>query len=100
MQLLKMQTNADDTATLFSGLNPYWNKAIWQQMLYAQYHLEEQLIRQINADKFSTALPIYDEIHQNALHMATYMIDGITAHFPQYAYPVGTVLSVPSPASV
>ena len=92
-QLSKMQTNADDIAALFSELNPYWSKAVWQQMLYAQYQLEEQLIRQISEDKFSTSIPIYDAIYQNALKMATYMIDGITAQFPQYAYPTGTVVT-------
>ena len=92
-QLSKLQTNADDIATLFSELNPYWDKAVWQQMLYAQYQLEEQLIREINEDKFSTSIPTYDAIYQNALYMANYMIDGITAQFPQYAYPAGTVIS-------
>lgn len=91
-QLLKMQANAEATAALFSGLNPYWDKAVWQNMLYSQYQLEEQLIRQINEDKLSTSVPIYDAIYQNALKMAAYMIDGITAQFPQYAYPIGTAI--------
>ncbi len=92
VQLSKIQANADDIATLFSSLNPYWDKATWQGMLYTQYQLEEQLIRQINQDKFSASIPIYDQVYQNALMMANYMIDGITAQFPQYAYPTGTAL--------
>ncbi len=92
MQLLKMKANAEDTAAFLSGLNPYWNKETWQEMLYTQYQLEEQLIRQIHEDKFSAAIPTYDASYQNALKMATYMIDGITAQFPQYAYPVGTTV--------
>jgi hypothetical protein len=92
IQMSKMQTNADDIAALFAELNPYWDKDTWQKMLYAQYQLEEQLIRQINLDKFSTSIPIYDAIYQNALKMADYMINGITAQFPQYAYPAGTVV--------
>ncbi len=97
MQLSKMQTNADDIAAHFVKLNPYWDKVVWQQMLYAQYRLEEQLIRQINEDKFSASIPTYDSIYQNALNMATYMIDGITAQFPQYAYPVGTAVVSSTP---
>lgn len=92
IQLQKLQTNADDIATLFSELNPYWSKEAWQDMLYTQYQLEEQLIRQISNDRFSASIPIYDAIYQNALNMADYMINGITAQFPQYAYPVGTVV--------
>ena len=92
LQLSKLQTNADDIATLFSEINPYWDKETWQNMLYTQYQLEEQLIRQIHLDKFSGSIPIYDAIYQNALNMADYMINGITAQFPQYAYPVGTVV--------
>ncbi len=92
MQLSKMQANADDIAALFTELNPYWNKATWQEMLYVQYQLEEQLIRQINEDKLSTSISTYDAIYQNALKMANYMIDGITAQFPQYAYPTGTAV--------
>ena len=92
MQLLKMQVNADDTATLFASLNPYWEKAKWQEMLYSQYLLEVQLIKEIYDDKFSTSISTYDQIYQNALKMAAYMIDGITAQFPQYAYPTGTAL--------
>lgn len=92
LQLQKLQTNADDIATLFSELNPYWSKEEWQKMLYTQYQLEEQLIRQIHLDKFSASIPIYDSIYQNALEMADYMINGITAQFPQYAYPAGTVV--------
>ncbi len=92
-QLQKLQTNADDIATLFSALNPYWSKEAWQKMLSTQYQLEEQLIRQIHLDKFSASIPIYDAIYQNALNMADYMINGITAQFPQYAYPSGTVVT-------
>ncbi|HWR22024.1 MAG TPA: hypothetical protein VN366_00990 [Feifaniaceae bacterium] len=92
MQLSKMQKNADDTAALFSELNPYWTQAAWQAMLYTQYQLEEQLIRQINQDKFSASISIYDAMYQNALNMAAYMIDGITVQFPQYAYPTGTAI--------
>ena len=95
-QMSKLQTNADDIATLFSSLNPYWDKATWQELLYTQYQLEEQLIRQIAEDKFSTSISIYDAIYQNALKMASYMIDGITAQFPQYAYPAGTALVYPT----
>lgn len=95
-QMAKLRANADDTAALLSGLNPYWDQAVWQQMLYTQYQLEELLIRQIQEDRFSTSVPIYDEIYQNALNMAAYMIDGITVQFPQYAYPLGTVLMQPS----
>ena len=93
VQIAKLQANADDIATLLSGLNPYWDKAVWQKMLYTQYQLEEQLIRQIKLDKFSESIQIYDAIYQNALQMADYMINGITAQFPQYAYPTGTVAS-------
>lgn len=92
VQLLKLQENADITAAFFSGLNPYWNKEIWQGMLYNQFYLEEQLIREIKQDRFSASIPIYDTIYQNALRMSAYMIDGITAQFPQYAYPAGTAL--------
>jgi len=99
LPMTKLHANADDTAALFAALNPYWNKAVWQQMLYTQYQLEEQLIRQILEDKYSTSVPIYDEIYQNALKMASYMIDGITAQFPQYAYPVGTALAFPTAPS-
>lgn len=67
VQLSKMNANADDIATLFSGLNPYWDRETWKKMLYAQYQLEEELIRQINSDKLSTSIPIYDAIYQNAL---------------------------------
>jgi len=94
VQLSKLQKNADDTAALFAGLNPYWDKAVWQQMLYTQYRLEEQLIRQIAQDRFSTSVPIYDAIYQNALKMAAY-----TAQFPKFAYPLGTALAFPSTPS-
>ncbi len=92
MQQSKLQANSDEIAALFAELNPYWNKATWQEMLYAQHQLEEQLVRQINEDKLSTSISTYDAIYQNALKMASYLIDGIAAQFPQYAYPVGTAV--------
>lgn len=91
MHLLKLQKNAEDTATLFSSLNPYWNKATWQEMFSYQYQLEEQLIRQINEGSLSMTISTYDAIYQNVLKMAAYMINGITSQFPQYA-PTGTIV--------
>lgn len=98
-QEAKMQENSDEIAAFLSGLNPYWDEAVWKELLYTQYRLEIQLIWQINSDKFSTSIPIYDAIYQNALKMAAYMIDGITAQFPQYAYPIGTALIYPNTPS-
>ena len=92
VQQQKLQTNADDIATLLANLNPYWDKAKWQEMLHTEYQLEEQLIRLINEDRFYSSISTYDEVYQNALKMSAYMIDGITAQFPQYAYPTGTTL--------
>ena len=74
MQLSKLEKNAEDTATLFFSLNPYWNEATWKEMLNNQYQLEEQLIRQINEGSFSMTIPTYDAIYQNALKMTAYMI--------------------------
>lgn len=99
-QMSKLQTNADDIATLFSSLNPYWDKATWQELLYTQYQLEEQLIRRVAEDKLSITVPSYDAIYQNALKMARYIINGITRQFPQFAYPVGTFLTDPNTPSL
>ncbi len=92
VQLLKLQVTADDIGSLFAELNPFGNKAVWQQLLYTQLQLEERLIREIGKDKFSASISTYDATYQNALKMATYMINGITAQFPQYAYPTGTIV--------
>jgi hypothetical protein len=96
VQQSKLQTNADEIATLLTNLNPYWDKAKWQEMLYTEYQLEEQLIRQINEGSLSMTISTYDAIYQNALKMAAYMINGITSQFPQYAYPTGVVQAVTS----
>jgi hypothetical protein len=96
IQLSKLQKNAEDTSTLFSSLNPYWNKSTWQEMFSHQYQLEEQLIRQISEGSLSMTISTYDAIYQNALKMAAYMINGITSQFPQYAYPTGVVQAVTS----
>lgn len=72
--------NADDMAAFLSQINPYWDKQVWQNLLYEHIRLTEiELIYENTYKKKSEEQSKITENH--ALLMADYMAEGIIKQF-------------------
>ncbi len=73
--------NADDIANFLSEINPYWNRNIWQTMLYDHLKMTENEAVQILTNQYAASISQYDAIQKEALEMADYMASGIIRQF-------------------
>ena len=73
--------NADDIANFLSQINPYWNRNIWQTMLYDHLKMTENEALQILTGQYDASISQYDAIQKEALEMADYMSSGIIRQF-------------------
>jgi len=80
-QRKKWYVNASDIATLLNEINPYWNKAQWQEMLYDHLEMTESEVVQILSGKFAESITQYDAIQAEAVKMADEMANGIFKQF-------------------
>ncbi|MHB1153986.1 MAG: hypothetical protein ACYCWE_20830 [Eubacteriales bacterium] len=72
---------ADDIADFLSGINPYWDKAEWQYLIYKHLDLiEEQFIYRMN-DVCVTEIKSDQNILNHILEISDYMSQGIIKQF-------------------
>lgn len=78
----KWYANADDIAKALPLINPHWNMAEWQRLLYDHLNMTEYEAAQILAKDFEDSITQYNRIEDEALEMADTMAYGIMKQFP------------------
>jgi len=73
--------NADEIAAFLSHINPYWNQEIWRGMLYNHLGLVELEAGLRVSRQYALDVDLYDEMENQALRMADYMVEGIIKQF-------------------
>ena len=73
--------NANQLADFLSGLNPYWDKNAWMELLQERFGLEERLILRLQQGDFLAAVNQFDAAHSNAERITSYMLRGIALQF-------------------
>lgn len=76
--------NADQIATFFGNINPYWSEQKWREMLYDHLAMTKAEAVDILTQKYEDSIGMFEDIEQEALEMADMMTQGITKQFPQY----------------
>ncbi len=78
----KWYANADAIAKTLSEINPYWDMAEWQGLLYDHLSMTEHEAAQILSDQFEESIVQFNAIEEEALEMADTMAYGIMRQFP------------------
>lgn len=73
--------NANEIADFLSGINPYWKKEEWQNMLYDHLRMTEKEATNHLTSQFASDITDFDDIQKQALKMADYMAQGIMNQF-------------------
>ncbi|WP_245583580.1 acetylglutamate kinase [Paenibacillus assamensis] len=74
--------NADQLATFFSSINPYWPEAEMKKMMREHLDLlKAEVIYRLNK-QYASDIAIYDRIEQQALAMADMFSQGFIQQFP------------------
>lgn len=81
-QHIKWYANADSIVRFLSEINPNWNKAEWQKLLYDHLNMTEHEAAQILSNQFSDSITQFNNIENEALSMANAMAFGIMKQFP------------------
>lgn len=77
----KWYENADEIASFLAKINPYWNRRLWQSLLYDHLKMTKQEALYRLAGKYEEDIRNYDRIEDEALRMADYMATGILRQF-------------------
>lgn len=73
--------NADDIAAFLGEINPFWSERQWQEMLYEHLELTEEEAAQRLAGNYQRDIELFDDIEEQALHMADVMTRGLLRQF-------------------
>ena len=73
----KWYANADAIANALPQINPNWDMATWQKLLYDHLNMTENEAAQILGGKFEESIRQYNQIEDEALKMADTMANGI-----------------------
>ncbi|NLB61332.1 MAG: acetylglutamate kinase [Clostridiales bacterium] len=77
----KWYQNATEIAEFLSKINPFWNRAKWQEMLFTHLRLTETEAGQLLADKYAASIATFEAIQTEAFMMSDYMFEGIVRQF-------------------
>lgn len=80
--------NADAIATLLAQINPFWDVAQWQNLLYNYISLTFEETSAILVDQPERDIVVYDRIINQAYQMGEYMANGIIAYLTARNQPV------------
>lgn len=77
----KWYANADEIAKFLALINPYWDEAVWKNLLSNHLEMtEREAVLRLNGN-YSEDIKNFDSIEQQALKMADYMFSGIVQQF-------------------
>lgn len=77
----KWYENADDLSAFLAQINPFWNKAEWQELFYSHLRMTEKEAVLRLAGSYAEDIKLYDMIEEEALEMADAMSLGIIKQF-------------------
>jgi len=75
--------NADQMASAFSSINPYYNQDELRDMLYQHLLLTTQEVAARLAGKYSIDIAVFGEIETEAMAMADNFTTGLCKQFPE-----------------
>ncbi|MHB1154468.1 MAG: hypothetical protein ACYCWE_03095 [Eubacteriales bacterium] len=73
--------NADEFADFLSGINPYWSKDVWQDLMYGHLELIEDEAKFALKTICTAGLVSRDDVYKQMKAMADYMAEGIIQQF-------------------
>jgi len=79
----KWYQNADEMATAFSGINPYYGKEELRKMLYMHLELTTKEVVTRLAGNYPADIQAFDAVEEEALKMADFFTRGIMQRFPR-----------------
>ncbi len=77
----KWYQNADEIAVFLAETNPYWDRNIWQTLLYDHLEMTEKEAVLRLSQRYEEDVAIFDIIEREALEMADYMFHGFISQF-------------------
>jgi len=73
--------NARDIASFLSGINPYWPREEWEELLFDHLAMvKDEAVLMLTGD-YQREIDLYDDMERNAMRMADVMTDGIVKQF-------------------
>jgi hypothetical protein len=75
--------NADDIAAFLTGANPNWTEEELSNMLHDHLNMTRAEAVASLQGNYAADIEAFDEVHEQAMHMADALSDGIIAQFPQ-----------------
>lgn len=75
--------NARDIAAFLAGINPYWSRQEWEEMLFDHLALVKNEAVFMLTKEFQKGIDLYDEMERQAMMMADTMTEGIVKQFPE-----------------
>lgn len=77
----KWYNNADEISHFLSCINPFWSKRKWQEMFYKHLKMIECTMLDRLARRYIAEIAMFQNIQNEALHMADLMAVGIIKQF-------------------
>lgn len=75
--------NADDIAAFLAGANPNWTEEELSNMLHDHLSVTRaEAVARLQGN-YAADIEAFDDVHEQAMHMADALSDGIIAQFPQ-----------------
>jgi hypothetical protein len=75
--------NADDIAAFLAGANPNWTEEELSNMLHDHLNVTRaEAVARLQGN-YAADIEAFDDVHEQAMHMADALSDGIIAQFPQ-----------------
>ena len=78
----KWYRNADEMATAFSSINPYYPREEVRNMLYTHLKLTTDEVSARLRKDYTADIKAYDRVQQEILKMSKFFVDGIVKQFP------------------
>jgi hypothetical protein len=77
----KWYANADEIAEFLAGINPFWKKDEWRNLLHEHLRMTENEAVYRLTEQYSDDIENFDDIQNEALLMGDYMAEGILRQF-------------------
>ena len=78
----KWYKNANEMATFFSSINPYYSREKLCDMLYDHLELTSDEVDARLKKDYKADINAFDKVQREVLNMSQYFVDGIVRQFP------------------